>query len=143
MTNVKLAAEKGRTIQRGEEWSKEVYTLEIEVDDSQLEETRAWAISTIDRWLEEMGPAREAAGIPYLDTAELAKLPFKKFKEKDAEGKAVACGPNSPGWIFTDTKGAEAIVKAVREAKGSLVVGEWNYKITGSDGQFLQPAKKV
>jgi len=134
LTLVKFKVEKGRTLEN----DSEVYTLEMEVDDSQLEETRAWAISTIDRWLEEMEPAREAARIPHLDTAELRALPFLKFKEKTPDGKYVPCGPDSPGWNFVNVPEFGTLVKAVKEAGGSLVVGEWKYELSGRDGSLIR-----
>jgi len=144
VTLVKLTVAKGRTLKNGKTWDREVYTIETEVEEAQLEEVRALLITTIDRWLEEMGPAKEVGGIPHLDTAELRALPFLKFKEKTPDGKYIPCGPDSPGWNFVNVPELEVLVKAVKDAGGRLTVGEWKYEFSGRDGSLIRrvPAKK-
>jgi hypothetical protein len=129
----KLTVTLGTTIQQNEkEWIKQSYGLEVEVNSDDIdivERAKAEAEQLVQSWLAE--PALPTAGIPQIDTAELNMLPWTNYKTKQPAEKGQA------GWIFSNTKGAEELVKALnRSPDKKLVVGDCEYSFSGK-GKFV------
>lgn len=129
----KLVVGKGKTLRptEQEEWIKEYYELEIVVDDDhQIDVARANALGLIDGWLTKT--VLEHQKIPNIDLADLEDHPWTTFKTKESakEGEA--------GWIFSNTKGAEELVDALKTAKGKLELGLYEFKFSGAEDKFIQ-----
>jgi len=134
----KLVVGKGRTTKSGdaEEWQRAYYEVEVLVDDAtELEVTKANLVGLIDGWLSATKPASTPAKIPQLNYDELANLPWKTYHTK------MPCKPDEAGWIFRNTKGAEALADLI-EKQGRPVqvqIGNYKFKVrfSGAQSQFI------
>ena len=83
---------------------------------------------------ETLGPTETP--LPDIDPDELEKLPWQKFKEKAPAGIGV------PGWIFSDTKKAEALLDLAKEHGPDVPVSMGNGIVfmvkLSQDRKFLQ-----
>jgi len=88
-------------------------------------------------------PTTQIEKLPQLDPDELEKLLWKTYKTKEA------ARPGEAGWIFTNTKGAEALADLIeKQGKDTIVqIGTDRYavKFSGSERQFIgrAPLKKT
>ena len=70
--------------------------------------------------------------IPQVDLGELEQLPWVAYKTKEPAAKGQAA------WIFTNTKGAEELVKGLRAAADhTLDLGEYTFQLQGKDLAFI------
>ena len=88
-------------------------------------------------------PTTQIEKLPQLDPDELEKLLWKTYKTKEA------ARPGEAGWIFTNTKGAEALADLIeKQGKDTIVlIGTDRYavKFSGGERQFIgrAPLKKT
>jgi len=135
----RLRIGKGKTVgdEKSGEWTREYYELEIAIEDpGELEVTRANGIGLIDGWLSASKPAsKPTPQLPQLDPDELTKLPWKTYRTKQD------CKPEEAGWIFRNTKGAEALADLIeKQDKGAIVqMGphKFEVKFSGEQKQFI------
>jgi len=135
----RLVVGKGKTTRPGdaEEWAKEYHEVEVSIEDSaELEAAKANLCELIDEWLSTRKPATMATPKrPLIDPQELEKLPWKTYKSKED------CKPQDAGWIFRNTKGAEALADLIeKQGKGVTVqIGQHRFevKFSGADSQFI------
>jgi len=112
------------------EWSKVYYQLEaMPAEGEDVQAVKMSLEGILDQWLSV--EAKPEAEIPKIDLAELDGLPWTTYKTKEPakEGEA--------GWIFTNTKGAEELVKAVQKSEGKLELGPYEYRFSGKEKQFI------
>jgi hypothetical protein len=119
------------------EWSKVYYQLEaVPAEGEDVQAARMSLESILDQWL--AAGMKPEAEIPKIDMAELDVLPWTTYKTKEPakEGEA--------GWIFSNTKGAEELVKAMQKSEGKLELGAYEYRFSGKEKQFItrKPVKK-
>jgi hypothetical protein len=141
-----LTVTKGKTVRAGEkeEWTRVEYSVKTSVDDSEDPQVaRANIEGMIDGWLRMVclpgavhrSAAKPSAQLPGLDPDELAKLPWKTYRTKED------CKPQDAGWIFRNTKGAEALADLIeKQGKGVTVqIGQHRFevKFSGADSQFI------
>jgi hypothetical protein len=69
---------------------------------------------------------------------DLAKLPFVSYKTKEPAKE------NEAGWIFSNTKGAEALLATLKIKDGKTCIGSFDYQLQGKEKQFIsrKPVKK-
>lgn len=141
-----LAVTKGKTVRAGEkeEWSRVEYSVKASVDGSEdLQVAKANIERIIDRWVTEVGlprtaptsAAKSTAQMPGLDSDELTKLPWKNYKTKEP------CKPVDAGWIFRNTKGAEALADLIQKQGNSVTVQigphKFEARFSGANQQFI------
>jgi len=119
------------------EWSKVYYQLEaVPAGSEDVQAVRMSLEGILDQWLSV--EAKPEAEIPKIDLAELDQLPWTTYKTKEPakEGEA--------GWIFTNTKGAEELAKAMQKSEGKLELGAYEYRFSGKERNFItrKPVKK-
>jgi hypothetical protein len=122
-----------------EEWTREYFEIEILIEDpSELEVAKANLTGLIDGWLSFTPTTAKPATKPPAQlpgSEDLGKLPFKSYKTKEAAGE------NEAGWIFRNTKGAEALADLIeKQGKGVTVqIGQHRFevKFSGADSQFI------
>lgn|GEM_PF-2228748 len=123
-------------------WMKVEYEVEMALEGpGELEVAKAELTALIRGWLE-----AEALMMPMLATAPAApamdgleSLPWKTYRTREP------CKPDEAGWIFSNTKGTERLLEALKDGKGAPVpVGGWVYRLSGDQEQFIgrQPVKK-
>ncbi len=135
----RLVVGKGRTSRPSdaEEWIKEYYEIEAVIEDpAELEVAKANLTGLLDGWLStSKKPFNPTPLLPQLDPDELAKLPWKTYKTKEP------CKPEEAGWIFRDTKGAEALADLIeKQGNGARVqIGpcKFELKFSGDQKQFI------
>jgi hypothetical protein len=135
----RLVVGKGKTSRPSdvEEWTREYYEVEAVIEDpAELEVAKAELKGLIDGWLSSSKPTtKQAPQLPQLDPDELAKLPWKNYKTKED------CKPDEAGWIFRNTKGAEALADLIeKQGKGAVVqIGahRFDVKFSGAEKQFI------
>ena len=78
---------------------------------------------------------KEANALPGVD---LSKLPFVSYKTKEPAKE------NEAGWIFSNTKGAEALLATLKSKDGRARFGSFDYQLQGAEKQFIarRPVKK-
>jgi len=133
----RLVVGKGKTLRPSdaEEWVKEYYEIEVIIEDpGELEVTKANIAGLINGWLSSPKPGAKAP-LPQLDPDELAKLPWRTYKEKEP------CKPDQAGWIFRNTNGAEALADLIeKQGNGARVqIGSYKFecKFSGDQKQFI------
>lgn len=141
-----------------EEWNRDYYevTAVFDIQDTnpqrvgiELDRARDFLSHKVDTWLSltETGapgapgpaPGRLPPPLPPpgLDPEELAKLPWTHFTGDPKR----RCTAGEPGWIFSDTSGAEALVDVVQTQGQDVPVTIGNYEFLvkfSQDGKFLQ-----
>lgn len=136
----RLVVGKGRTSRPSdaEEWTKEYYEVEVTIEDpAEFEVAKANLTGLIDGWLSSRPTtaAKPSRQLPQLDPDELAKLPWKTYKNKED------CKPEEAGWIFRNTQGAEALANLIeKQGKGTHVqIGPQKFEcsFSGSEKQFI------
>lgn len=133
----RLVVGKGKTSRPGdaEEWLKEYYEIEAVVEDAELEVAKANLTGLLDDWLTSKPSSKPSAPLPQLDPDELAKLPWKTYRAKEP------CKPEDGGWIFRNTKGAEALADLIeKQGKGvTIQIGQHKFevKFSGAEKQFI------
>ena len=141
----RLVVGKGRTNRPSEveEWIKEYYEIEVVIKDPrELEVAKANLTGVLDGWLSTPRPRKLPAQLPQLDPDELAKLLWKNYKTK------APCNPDEAGWIFRNTRGAEALADLIeKQGNGARVqIGSHKFecKFSGDQKQFIgrAPVKK-
>jgi len=130
----KLTVGRGRTSRPSdqEEWIKEYYELEVDVSDvtstDGVEKVRIDLEQHLMAWLSEP----TLPHIPNLDMAQIEQLPWKTYKDK------MPCTPGEAGWIFTNTEGAEELVKAIKgSSKEKLDTPQYQFTFSGKEKQFI------
>jgi len=77
--------------------------------------------------------------LPHLDMAQIEQLPWKTYQGK------TPCTPGEAGWIFTNTEGAEELVKAIKSSpKEKLDIPQYQFSFSGKEKQFIsrRPTKE-
>jgi len=136
----RIVVGKGKSVPRDGpegEWSKVYYQLEaVPAEGEDVQAVRMSLEDILDQWLSV--EAKPEVEVPKLDLTELDKLPWTAYKTKEPakEGEA--------GWIFTNTEGAEELVKAMEKYEGKLELGAYEYRFSGKEKQFIarKPVKK-
>ena len=84
------------------------------------------------------GPEPERKETDALPGVDLSKLPFVSYKTKELAKE------NEAGWIFSDTKGAEALLATLKSKDDKARVGSFDYQLQGAEKQFIarRPVKK-
>ncbi len=59
------------------------------------------------------------------------KLPWKSYRTKQA------AGPNEAAWIFSNTKGDEALLAALKSKNGRVTIESFEYQLQGNAKQFV------
>lgn len=59
------------------------------------------------------------------------KLYWKSYKTKQA------AGPDEAAWIFSNTKGAEALLATLKAKDGKVTIGSFEYQLQGDARQFV------
>lgn len=142
MKVVKIRVGKGRTTRPGEaeEWVKEYYELEMEIeDDQELPVARDFALSQIDSWLTEAPTAPKY--IPQLDIGEINDLVWTTYKTKEK------AKPEQAAWTFRDAtrhsnldhrKIVNELVKAIKASPNErLQLGDMEFSFSGKEKQFI------
>jgi hypothetical protein len=122
-----------------EEWVREEYTLKGAVEDeAELEAARGHMRGLIEGWLAapvSKPVAKTPAPLPQLDPDVLAKLPWKTYKSKED------CKSDEAGWIFRNTKGAEALADLIHKQGNSVTVQiartSFEVRFSGAEKQFI------
>jgi len=112
---------KGRTSRPSEEeeWIREYYEVEVEVDsEKELSAAREWALNLIDGWLQ------GAVAMPQFDPSDLMEHEWKGSRKSGGE---YAKGSLSWGWDFKDNFKPETI--RVLE-KGPLTIDQYEFSLT-------------
>jgi hypothetical protein len=84
----------------------------------------------------------EGKGVPNTTelpgSEKLVELPFISYKTKETAKEKEA------GWIFANTKGAEALLATLKSKDGKARVGNFDYQLQGKEKQFIsrKPMKK-
>jgi hypothetical protein len=138
----RLVVGKGKTTRHGddEEWIKEYYEIEVLIENpAELEVAKANLTGLEDGWLSGSKPAlKPATPLPQLDPNELAKVPWKTYKMKED------CKPDEAGWIFRNTKGAEALADLIQKQGNSVTVQigkhKFDVRFSGANQQFISRA---
>jgi len=132
----RLVVRKARTARQGEDeqWDRSEYELEAAIEDNEeLEPAKAYMEGVIDGWFSK--PAATPTKIPQLNPDESAKLPWRTYKTKSP------CKPEEPGWIFSNTKGAEALAHLIeKQGNGVRVkIGRCTFEVrfSGAEKQFI------
>lgn len=124
-----------------EVWYRSFYEIEAVLDEGEdPQAARGKLIQLIDSWLSEDVNLPTPTEIPKLDIAEINALPWVSYKTKQAVSSS-----EEAGWIFSNSKGAEELVKAIRKAKGGkLELGTMLYQFSGDNNQFIsrRPVKQ-
>lgn len=111
------------------EWNKVYYQIEaVPSKGEDVQEVRKSLEAMLDDWLSSFA---SKVKIPELDLAKLEELPWTNYKTKEPakEGEA--------GWIFSNTEGAEELVKALEKTGGKLELGPYEYRFSGEDNRFI------
>jgi hypothetical protein len=130
----RLTVGRGRTSRPSdqEEWIREYFEVEADVSDLTTEESLDQARMSLERKLMSWLSEPTAPQIPKLDMAELERLPWKTYKDKQP------CEPGDSGWILTNTEGAEELVKAIKAApKEKLDLPPYQFTFSGKEKQFI------
>jgi hypothetical protein len=61
----------------------------------------------------------------------LDELPWKSYKTKQA------AGPDEAAWIFSNTKGAEALLATLKSKDGKVTIESFEYQLQGNARQFI------
>ncbi len=145
----KLTVHLGRTVQQGEEqWNKQTYGLEVEVNSDQLdivEKAKLEAASLVSSWLTETAGQPTSEFIPQIDIGELNEAPWQTFQKKPAK-------PGQAAWVknpveFSSWKDPPnallQLVKAMkRTSDEKLVLGNMEYAFSGEKKQFVNRKPK-
>jgi hypothetical protein len=137
----RLTVGKGKTTKpdsNTDELTKEYYEIEAAIEDAaELEITKANLAGLLEGWLSptSRNPNKPIQQFPKIDGDKFAKLPWKTYKTKQD------CKPDEPGWIFTNTQGAEALADLIEKQGNGVTIqlGQYNYdlRFSGSDKQFI------
>jgi hypothetical protein len=135
----KLTVARGASISHDDEsWDRVFYSIEAEVDETELQVAKAELQGMINAWIVDalahpIVPASkaEAEQIPQIDLAELEELPWTSFQTKQSAKRGEA------GWIFSNTEGAEELVKALEAKEGKLELAEYIFRFSGDQKQFI------
>jgi hypothetical protein len=67
--------------------------------------------------------------------SDLSKLPWRSYATKQP------AGPDEAAWVFSDTKGAEALLATLKSKNGKATLGNLTYTLQGSERQFIARTK--
>lgn len=136
-------------------WDKQYIELTVKLpektSEQDLYEAFIGAERIIDGWLE--GPKAVSSGIPsklmpgekeiqraqaaqIITPEEVDKLPWKSFKEVDAEGKKKLVGVGSPGWLFANECDLR-LLELLGRSSGHLELAPYEFKWSG-DKKLIQ-----
>ena len=135
----KLTVARGASVSHDDEsWDRVFYSIEAEVDETELQVVKAELQGMINAWIVDalahpLVPVSktEADQIPQIDLAELEELPWTSFQTKQP------AKPGEAGWIFSNTKGAEEMVKALEAKDGKLELAEYIFRFSGPENRFI------
>jgi hypothetical protein len=135
----KLTVARGASVSHDDEsWDRVFYSIEAEVDETELQVVKAELQGMINAWIVDalahpLVPVSkgEAEHIPQIDLAQLEELPWTSFQTKQP------AKPGEAGWIFSNTEGAEELVKALEAKKGKLELAEYIFRFSGPDNRFI------
>jgi len=122
-----------RRVPSGEEaWERQEIEVEASVEEGELpDRVYDYLSEKIDEWLLTV-PVEEVKAVPKLDPAEVEDLPWTSYATKQR------AKPGEAGWIFTATKGAEELAKAIQRSKGErLRLGRYEYRFSGDKRRFI------
>jgi hypothetical protein len=140
----KLTVARGASVSHDDErWDRVFYSIEAEVDETELQVAKAELQGMINAWIVDalahpLVPVSkaEAEQIPQIDLAELEELPWTSFQTKQP------AKPGEAGWIFTNTEGAEELAKALEAKEGKLELAEYIFRFSGNQKQFVSRSPK-
>jgi hypothetical protein len=135
----KLTVARGASVSHDDEsWDRVFYSIEAEVDETELQVVKAELQGMINAWIVDalahpLVPVSkgEAEHIPQIDLAQLEELPWTSFQTKQP------AKPGEAGWIFSNTEGAEELVKALEAKEGKLELAEYIFRFSGPDNRFV------
>jgi hypothetical protein len=135
----KLTVARGASVSHDDEsWDRVFYSIEAEVDETELQVVKAELQGIINAWIADalahpLVPVSraEAEQIPHIDLAQLEELPWTSFQTKQP------AKPGEAGWIFSNTEGAEELVKALEAKEGKLELAEYIFRFSGPDNRFI------
>jgi hypothetical protein len=135
----KLTVARGASVSHDDEsWDRVFYSIEAEVDEAELQVVKAELQGMINAWIVDalahpLVPVSkaEAEHIPQIDLAQLEELPWTSFQTKQP------AKPGEAGWIFSNTEGAEELVKALEAKEGKLELAEYIFRFSGDQKQFI------
>ena len=119
-----------------EEWDKKYLELTVRLPDQFTEEGFHKALDNAEHLIDNFLGQVDVASVPDLDLAEINELPWRTFVKGSEPGSA---RPNRPGWIFSNE--AEKLRAAIGKV-GSLNLGEWTFKFSGTNNRLIQRTKK-
>ena len=99
-----------------------------------------YKIEVLDQLLSKIGVAKgyteDSAKTPHQTTADqttpnLDILPFTSYKTKQVALM------DEDGWIFANSKGAETLLKFIKNNNGKFTLGSFEYSLTGPEKQFI------
>lgn len=147
----KLTVGKGKTTRRSEqeEWLKEYYELEIELNDpSELEVAKANATGVIDGWLSQISSVSKTpeTKIPNIDLHTLEHDPEWRSWRKDEKGNCTfPAEEGKAGWIRIKNAGNH-VLTLVQSMKNQglerVTLGLFQYKLSGEGFLQRRPLKK-
>jgi len=140
----KLTVARGASVSHDDEsWDRVFYSIEAEVEDAELQVVKAELQGMINAWIVDalahpLIPVSktEAEQIPQIDLAQLEELPWTSFQTKQP------AKPGEAGWIFSNTEGAEELVKALEAKEGKLELAEYVFRFSGDQKQFISRSPK-
>ena len=121
-----------------EEWDKKYLELTVRLPDQFTEEGFHKALDNAEHLIDNFLGQVDVASVPDLDLAEINELPWRTFVKGSEPGSV---RPKTPGWIFSNEKGAEKLCAAIGKV-GSLKLGEFTFKFGGKDDALIQRSKK-
>lgn len=130
-----ITVTKGRSVnmKTREEWQSAQYTVKATITG---QEEAPIATTEIEHFIDErLGKLTPTAPLPQLDPEELARLPWKSYQTKQP------CKPGKAGWIFSNVKGAEALLDLIKKQGEGVRVQmgphAFDVKLSGDKQQFI------
>lgn len=130
-----ITVTKGRSVnmKTKEEWQSAEYTVKATITG---QEEAPIATAEIEHFIDErLGKLTPAPQLPQLNPDELAGLPWKSYQTKQP------CTPKEAGWIFSNTKGAEALLDLIKKQDETVRVQmgphTFDVKLSGDQKQFM------
>lgn len=131
---VKIRVGKGKTFQDGDEWQKEYFEIEMEIEEKDIEVKKNWASSTIESWFTPTPEKTNAQSTPAAQTPQtrdaqlgpgkwtkesiLKAIPDNFVKEVDIEETSVAFVIRIP---FMSSDKFATIAQVIRNLGGEYI----------------------
>lgn len=121
-----------------EEWRKCYLELTVRLPQPFTQQEFLRALAQAEQIIDNFLGKPDVAKIADFDLGKINDLPWRRFVKGSEPGSA---RPSTPGWIFSNEKGAEKLADALREV-GVVELGEWTFKFGGTDNALIQRNRK-